>query len=61
VKVKYVGVHTEVSLPEYRLVFGNGEVVDLPADVGEALIATGEWQTVRVKSKKKPSAGEEEK
>lgn len=60
-KVKYVGVHTEVNLPEFRLVVANGEVVDLPADVGEALVATGEWQAVRVKSKKKPSAGEEEK
>ena len=59
-KVKYVGVHAEVSLPEHRLVVARGEIVDFPADVGEALVATGEWQAVRVKSKKKPTSGEEE-
>jgi len=58
VKVKYVGVHTEVSLPEYRLVVKQGESVDLPAAVVKELAATGEWQAGKNKA---PVEGEEEK
>lgn len=55
-KVKYVGVHTEVSLPEYRLVVKRGEQVDLPASVVKELAATSEWSA----GKNKPAEGEEE-
>lgn len=55
-KVKYVGVHAEVSLPEYRLVVRHGQQVDLPAAVVKELVATGQWTA----GKSKPAEGEEE-
>lgn len=55
-KVKYVGVHAEVSLPEHRLVVRHGEQADLPAAVVKELVATGQWKA----SKNKPAEGEEE-
>ena len=57
-KVKYVGVHAEVSLPEHRLVVKQGESVELPAAVVKELVATGEWKASKNKA---PVEGEEEK
>lgn len=56
-KVKYVGPNASVELrPEFDVVVGNGEEVDLPSEVVNELVATGEWEKP---SKSKP-AGEEE-
>jgi hypothetical protein len=57
VKVKYVGPNASVELrPESDLVVENGQEVDLPSEVVNELVATGEWEKP---SAKKPS-GEEE-
>lgn len=56
-KVKYVGPNASVALrPEFDVIVENGQEVDLPSEVVNELVATGEWEKP---STKKPS-GEEE-
>ena len=55
-KVKYVGPNTSVWLKESDEVVEQGQETDLPSEVVNELVATGEWEKP---SKSKP-AGEEE-
>lgn len=55
-KVKYTGPEVSVWLKESDQVVVQGQEVDLPAEVVNELVATGEWSKP---GKSKPS-GEEE-
>ena len=56
-KVKYVGPNASVVLrPEFDVIVENGQEVDLPSEVVNELVATGEWE----KPSKSTPSGEEE-
>ena len=55
-KVKYVGPSASVWLKESDEVVEHGGEVDLPADVVNQLVFSGEWEKV---GKSKPAGDEE--
>ena len=62
-KVKYIGGHTSIELAGYGII-KHGEVVDVPEEIANSLVATGNFTLVieklpRVIEKTEHKGGEE--
>jgi hypothetical protein len=54
VKVRYVGIHNKVEIAAIRQFVERGKTIDVPADVGRALVKQASWKKVATK-KEAPS------
>lgn len=55
-KLRYVGPHESVEVPELQAVATVGDEVEASGETAKSLIATGMWE----KSDKKPASAQEE-